>query len=152
MCRQPFLDCFSKSRTVVSCAPKNDHLQHMCLKHIGLRAFKKYDDHYGLNSQHSWRQSYVNLKSTKIFTWIMNKIFIMVVQVMTEVAMASIWTFLYQENVSQIGEVGYLGKNDHGRVVLLGVKVSGILPQRTLYSDHNNYNFFKFTTCQPNHG
>ena len=44
---------------------------HMCLNKIGLRA-----QYYKLNSQPNWKDLYDLLVSTRIFTLIMNKIFV----------------------------------------------------------------------------
>ena len=49
------------------------------------------DNHSSLNRQHSWRDLYGHLISTRIFTLRVTKIFMWASKIMREVAIASIW-------------------------------------------------------------
>ena len=64
----------------------------MSLKEIELRA-QKYANQCSLNSEHYWGGGdlYDNFLSTRIFTSIMNKIFVLAPKIMRKVATASIW-------------------------------------------------------------
>ena len=65
-------------RYVVRCGFKNKYQEDMCLKEIGLHGISKYDNHYRLNGQSSYEVGNLDdhLMGMKIFTLIINKIFI----------------------------------------------------------------------------
>ena len=53
--------------------------------------WSKYVNRLGLHSQHDWRDLYDHLMSTRIFTFIVNKIFMWAPKVMRQVTLGTIW-------------------------------------------------------------
>ena len=76
---------------MVKCGPNNGYYEKQVLKKIGLRVPNMCKLHFKLNSQCSEGGIYDHVLSTRIFTLIINVIFIQVPKDMRKVARALIW-------------------------------------------------------------
>ena len=77
-------------RYMVRCESKNRHHEVRVLDRDWI-ACSKYANHSTLNSQNHWGDLYDHLMTTKIFTSIVNKIFIRAPEIMRQMAICMNW-------------------------------------------------------------
>ena len=76
---------------VIRCASKNKYHEDIMYLKKNQTMCSKYDNQYRLNSQHHWVNLYDHLTSKRIFTFMMNKVFVRAPKVMRNIATTFMW-------------------------------------------------------------